>query len=120
MGNALTNLQTIAQDNCAVTYSFTFGNGRSFMENTALPGGGRKAEATGRQLTNKITSAFNNDLTDCVEVITPFSVFGHLGNGQGLFRNARAMPYETGNITPEQLSVILQGTKNCSVYKVLS
>ena len=44
-----------------------------------------------RQPRKKLLSALtNNDLKDCVEVFTPFSAFGHLGNGEGLFRNYRS------------------------------
>ena len=43
----------------------------------------------------RLASAFNGDLKDCVEVFTPFSAFQHLGNGQGLFRQAKSLirPY---------------------------
>lgn len=87
MGNIksqlLDPLSKIAADNCKVTYSF--GNGRS-------------AGFEPRLNTGLVTAAFNDDLTDCVEVFTPFSAFSHLGNGEGLFRNARdarelALPY---------------------------
>ncbi len=105
MGNALTNLRQIAADNCAQTFSFSIG--RSFGENTALFDIG--GESSGRQLPQKITNAFNNDLTDCVEVITPFSAFGHLGNGQGLFRSGRAMPYHGDGMSFEETTIILEG-----------
>ena len=87
MGNIATKLSEIAAANCAVTYSF--GNGRDFPQ-TIVPSVGPLAAYPVRQPRKKLVSKLvNNDLTDCVEVFTPFSAFGHLGNGQGLFRHFR-------------------------------
>ena len=51
-------------------------------------------------------------ISDCVEVFTPFSAFSHLGNGQGLFRSAKALqPYvqEGLELNPIMVKAILEG-----------
>ena len=115
MGNIASSLSDIAKKNCAVTYSF--GNGREFPQNieaTRAPFAQPVAPEPrlGANLGTKLTQAFNNDLTDCVEVFTPFSAFGHLGNGQGLFRSARSLiqPYfGAEEPSPLMLKAILEG-----------
>lgn len=101
MGNIRSKLSEIAAANCKVTYSF--GNGREFpATNVAFEP---------RLNTALVTAAFNDDLTDCVEVFTPFGAFSHLGNGQGLFRSARmlARPYfGDGEPSPLMVKAILQ------------
>lgn len=100
MGNIRSKLSEIAAANCKVTYSF--GNGREFQTaNLAFEP---------RLNTALVTAAFNDDLTDCVEVFTPFGAFSHLGNGQGLFRSARALaqPYFDGEPSPLMVKAILQ------------
>ena len=86
MGNVATKLSEIAKANCAVTYSF--GNGRDFPQ-TIVPSVGPLAAPVRQPRKKLVQAAFNDDLTDCVEVYTPFSALGHLGNGQGLFRHFR-------------------------------
>jgi hypothetical protein len=109
MGNIATSLSSIAAANCAQTYSFTF-NGRDFPQNTALVEdiGLHIESGSGRQLLTKLTNAFNNDLTDCVEVFTPISAFSHLGNGQGLFRSGKAIPYFE-KVSPAMIDAIMKG-----------
>ncbi len=109
MGNIRSSLSAIAAENCKVTYSF--GNGRGFSENIA-PSVAPQMRIEPRANAGLVTAAFNNDLTDCVEVFTPFSAFSHLGNGQGLFRSARALarPYfETDEPSPIMLKAVLTG-----------
>jgi len=115
MGQYVTKLSEIAAANCAVTYSF--GNGRDFPQNIVpTVGPGPRPLVGVRQPRKKLLSALtNNDLTDCVEVFTPFSAFGHLGNGQGLFRNYRSarslfQPYfGDQEPSPLMLQAIMQG-----------
>ena len=66
----------------------------------------------GRINTALFTNAFNNDLTDCVEVFTPAGVFGHLGNGEGLFRSAKMLkPYlsKGQELTPLMMKAVMEG-----------
>ena len=49
-----------------------------------------------------------------MEVFTPFSAFSHLGNGQGLFRSARALqPFllEGQELSPVMVKAILEGLR---------
>lgn len=109
MGNIASNLKNIAAQNCAATYSFTF-NGRHLPQEPATKLADFKVEAR-VNTAGLINSAFNNDLTDCVEVYTPASIFSHLGNGQGLFRK-RSTHHMAGMIqspSPEFAKAILLG-----------
>ena len=50
-----------------------------------------------------------------MEVFTPFSAFSHLGNGQGLFRSARALqPFllEGQELNPVMVKAILEGLRD--------
>merc|ERR1712066_293305 len=111
MGNIAEKLSGIAKDNCAVTFSLN--PGREFPQSIApsvglLPGVRQPRKSL-------LQAAVNNDLTDCVEVFTPFSAFGHLGNGEGLFRHYRSakslfQPYfGSEEPSPLMLQAILQG-----------
>ena len=65
-----------------------------------------------RQKRATLTNAFNDDLTDCVEVYTPASYLNHFGNGAGLFRSAKMLrPYLEGhrNLNPDVVQAVLQG-----------
>ena len=69
-------------------------------------------EKFGRQKRATLTNAFNDDLTDCVEVYTPASYLNHFGNGMGLFRSAKMLrPYLEGhrNLNPDVVQAVLQG-----------
>ena len=49
-----------------------------------------------------------------MEVFTPFSAFSHLGNGQGLFRSAKALrPFldEGQELSPIMVKAILEGLR---------
>ena len=58
MGNLKSSLSAIAAENCAQTFSFSFGNGRQFPATTVGP-----LAIQPRVNTNLLTAAFNDDLT---------------------------------------------------------
>ena len=59
MGNLKSSLSQIAADNCAQTFSFSFGNGRQFPEATTVG----PFAIQPRVNANLLTAAFNDDLT---------------------------------------------------------
>ena len=109
-------LSSIAKANCAVTYKIGNNHGRDFPEatNSIVPTGVLLMEP--RVNTALVTALVNDDLTDCVEVFTPFSAFSHLGNGQGLFRSAKSLQplfaaggFGSGEPSPLMVKAILEG-----------